>query len=210
MSSYPKAITLSPQALDVDYISTTETLTTPWTLQLDGVTTLTQPQHVTITCSSDESLATFTVVGTDRYGNALSEAITGPTAAATVTTTKNFKTVTSITSTLDATGVTAGVNGACDSQWYVLNHRGPQFNVAVAKVFSATATAHIEYTYNNVLASGFLEDDAVLFLATGDLATGTADGDGSFTNPPFAIRLAVTAHTSGTVTMYVNQVLGGS
>lgn len=198
-----KAITLSPVANDVDYISTTETLTTPWALQLDGVTTLTQPQHVTITTTSDETGETFTVTGTDRYGNTMTEAIAGGNAT-TVAGTKNFATVTSIVGTADATGVTAGVNGLCESQWYVLNYRGADFNVGIGCEISSggSLTYSVQHTFNNVLANGFVEDDATVFTHD-TLATETTNQDGNYVNPPVAMRLAVTVHTSGTATMRV-------
>lgn len=194
----PKTITLSPVANDVDYISTTETLTTPWALQLDGILDLSaQPQHVTITCTSDETLATFTVVGTDRYGNAMTEAITGPNNSVAVGT-KNFATVTSITSTADATGVTAGINGTCESAWYILNYRGEDFNVGIGCELSGTATYAMQHTFTDLQTKGFLEDDATVY--THSTLTGeTTNQDGNYTNPPVATRLSITAHTSGTV-----------
>ena len=202
-----KAITLTPVANDVDYISTTETLTTPWVLQLDGVTDLSaNPQHVTITCTSDETLATFTIVGTDRYGNTMTEAITGPNNTVAVGT-KNFATVVSITSTADATGVTSGVSGTCESNWYVLNYRGNDFTVGLGLDVTGgpgAGTAAVEHTFNNVLAQGFVEDDATVHIH--DTITGkTANFDGNYTNPPVACRLSLTAYTSGSITLRIVQ-----
>ena len=183
-----KAITLTPQANDVDYISTTESIADPWVLQLDGVTTLTQPQHVTITCTSNES--------------ALTEAITGPNATVVVGT-KNFATVTSITSTADATGVTAGVNGTCESQWYVLNYRGNDFNVGIGLdiTTAGAGTAGVEHTFNN--------DDATIHVHD-TMTAKTANFDGNYTNPPVAIRLAISAFTSGSITLRIVQSGSGS
>lgn len=199
-----KAITLTPVALDVDYISTTETLTTPWALQLDGVLDLSAcPQHVSITCTSDETLATFTVTGTDRYGNAMTEAITGPNNT-TVVGTKNFATITSIVSTADATGVTAGVDGTCETQWYVLNYRGPEFNVGLGCEISGACTYSVQHTFTNLQTKGFVEDDAT--VNTHDALAGLmANNDGSYINPPVGCRLAITAHTSGTATLTIVQ-----
>ena len=42
-----------------------------------GIVTFTTPQHVTITSAGDDTGDTFTVTGTDRYGNVMTEAITG-------------------------------------------------------------------------------------------------------------------------------------
>ena len=55
-----------------------------------------QPRQVTITAGGNESGRTFTVTGTDYLGSAQVEAITGPNNA-TVSTTKYFNTVTSVT-----------------------------------------------------------------------------------------------------------------
>lgn len=208
--SRPKTITLTPVALDVDYISTTETLTTPWALQLDGVLDLSaNPQHVTLTASTDESGQTFTIVGTDRYGFVQTEGLVGGTAAATVVSLKNFATVTSITGTADASGMTAGVDGTCESGWFVLNYRGGDFNVGLGLDFAdGVGTAAIEHTFQNVLTTGFLEGDATVYVH--DSITGkSADFDGNYTNPPVACRLAVTAYTSGSIAVHIVQASGG-
>jgi hypothetical protein len=195
----PTNIVLTPIANDVDYISTTETLTTPWALQLDGVLTFATPQHVTITTTSDETGETFTVVGADRNGLALTEALAGPNATVVVGT-KNFATVTSVTGTADATGVTAGVNGTCESQWVPTNYRGSDFNIGVAVENSATCTMTVQHTFDDVQADGFVEDDATLHSHE-TIAAVTANTDGNYASPPTAIRLKITAHTSGTATL---------
>jgi hypothetical protein len=198
--SQPKVITLNPVANDVDYISTTETLTTPWALQLDGVLTFNTPQHVTITTTSDETGETFTVVGKDRYGNVMTEAIAGANATLSVGS-KNFASITSITGTADATGVTAGVDGECESAWFLLNYRGPDFNVAIGCT-TGGATYEMQHTFTNVLAQGFVEDDAVV-LAHSTLTGETTNQDGNYTNPPVATRLAITTAGTGPVTATV-------
>ena len=69
---------------------------------------------VTITsAASDESGKTFTIVGTDMDGVALTETITGPTALATVTGRQIFKTIHSITPSANTTGaITVGTKAA--------------------------------------------------------------------------------------------------
>lgn len=201
--SRPYSVTLAPTASDADLISTTESITTPWALQLDGTTSLTTPQHVTITTTSDETGETFTVVGTDRYGNVLTEALAGPNATV-VAGIENFASVTSITGTADATGVTAGVNGLAETGWYVLNYRGGGFNVGfgVALSTSANLTYAVQHTFNDPYPNGFAEGDATVY--TNATVTGeTTNQDGNYTNPPSAMRLAITAHTAGSATMRV-------
>ena len=61
----------------------------------------------------DESSQTFTVVGTDLSGNALTEVITGPAANATVFGSKTFQTISSITPSSNTSGrVSMGFTGA--------------------------------------------------------------------------------------------------
>ena len=69
---------------------------------------------VTITsAASDESGKTFTIVGTDMDGTALTETITGPTALATVTGRRIFKTIHSVTPNTSTTGaITVGTKAA--------------------------------------------------------------------------------------------------
>lgn len=203
-----KAITLSPTALDRDGISAAETLggaasfTIGGALASGGTVTFTQPQHVTLYAAGDNSGVTFTVTGTDRYGNAMTEAITGPNAT-TVAGSKNFATVTDVASDGATTGdVEVGVDGTCESQWYVLNYRGPDFNIGIGCELTGTATYAVQHTFNNVLANGFVEDDATVYTHA-TLTGETTNQDGNYINPPVACRLAITAHTSGTVTMRV-------
>lgn len=205
-----KTITLSPTALDRDGIAAAETLggagnfTLGGDLASGGTVTFTQPQHVTLYAAGNNSGVTFTVTGTDRYGNAMTESITGPNAT-TVTGTKNFATVTQVASGAATTGdVEVGVDGTCESQWYVLNYRGGDFNVGIGCELSGTATYTVQHTFDNVFASGFVEDDATLYTHS-SLSGETSNQDGNYTNPPVACRLKITAHTSGTVTMNIVQ-----
>jgi len=212
--SRPKSITLSPTALDRDGIAAAETLgsatsfTLGGALASGGTVTFTQPQHVTIYSAGDNSGVVFTVTGTDRYGNAMTETITGPNNT-TVTGTKNFATVTDVASDGATTGnVEVGVDGTCESQWYVVNYRGQEFNVGFGCEISSggSLTYTVQHTFNNVLATGFIEDDATVYN-NASVAGETTNQDGNYTNPPTAIRLAVTAYTSGSATIRI--VSGG-
>jgi hypothetical protein len=56
-----------------------------------------QPRKITITAASNQSGISFTIVGLDETAAAATETLTGPTAGATVTSTKYYSSVTSIT-----------------------------------------------------------------------------------------------------------------
>jgi len=106
-------------ALDADGISVAATIGSATTLTLGG--TLTSGgsytsgdnigQLVTILSAGDDSGITFTIVGTDAVGDALTEVVTGADTS-TATSSGYFNTVTSITTSAATAGdVSAGVTG---------------------------------------------------------------------------------------------------
>lgn len=195
--------TLTPITLDVGYISTTESITTPWALQLDGILTFDTPQHVSVTTTSDESGETFTVVGTDRFGVAMTEALAGP-AIGTVVGVKNFASITSITGTADATGVTAGIDGLCEGAWIPLNIRTREFSVGIGVNITGVMTYGVQHTFDDVFAADFNENSANP-LDHDTLTSQTVNNDGNYTNPPNAMRFQITAHTAGSLIGTINQ-----
>jgi len=172
---------------------------------INGIATFATPQHVTITATSDESGGNFTITGTDRQGDAQTETLVGPNNT-TVTGVMNFATVTHIAGFAAATGVAAGVDGTCESQWFELDHRSGDFNVGLGVDVSAAATLTwtLQHTFDNVQASDFVESTAIAH--NHDTMVGqTADLDGNYTNPVIAVRLDLTAHTSGSTVLSVIQ-----
>ena len=171
---------------------------------VQGYTTFSTPQHVSIYSAGDDTGDTFTVTGLDRYGNVMTDAITGANAD-TATGTKNFSRVDLVVSSgASAAGVEVGVDGTCESQWLLLNYRSGDFNVGIGTELSATATYAVQHTFDDILEVGKVEDDHTV-LTHSTLTGETTNQDGNYTNPPAAMRLAITAHTSGTVTMNVIQ-----
>ena len=107
-------------ATDADGLSTAATIGSATTLTLNGAliadsvytTGANIGQIITILSAADDTGVTFTTVGTDANGDALTEVITGVNAA-TASSTGYFQTVTSITTDGATTGnVSAGVLGA--------------------------------------------------------------------------------------------------
>lgn len=169
-----------------------------------GIVTFTTPQHITITSAADDSGDTFTVTGEDRYGNAMTEAITGGDTT-TALGTSNFAKVYSVVSNGASSGnVSVGVNGLSEGPWMLLNYRGADFNVGIGCSISSGGgmTYAIQHTFTNVLAGGFVEDDAVA-LTHSTLTGETTNQDGNYTNPPVAMRPQITAFTSGSLTTNV-------
>jgi hypothetical protein len=173
---------------------------------VNGYAEFTTAQHVAMYSAGDDTGDTYTARGYDRYGVEVTDSITGASAGTSSTQDQNFGWVDRITSSGTSAGaVEAGVDGLCESAWFLLNYRGPDFNVSLlVDVVSGTLTYAAQHTSDNILATGFAENDATAF--THDTLTGqTTDQDGNYTNPPRAVRLALTAFTSGSVKMTVVQ-----
>ena len=203
----PTIQTVTLAAADADGICQSQTpaaggqqnLTINGALASGGVATMDRARHVSIASAGNDSARTFTVTGTDRYGNTISEAITGPNAT-TVNGTKNFLTVTQVSVDDDTVGaITVGSANECETGWIPLDHYMSSFKVALAVHLSAGAnmTYAVQHTLDNVQDRGFLEDDADV-LVHDDLTAKTTSDDGNYAFPPSAIRLAITSHVAGT------------
>ena len=94
------------------------------------------------------------------------------------------------------------VSSQAASAWIPLDYKQAPFNATVAVVVSGTLTYSVEYTVDNVLAgesaTAFAAEDASLVGATANQA-------GSILAPVTAVRLNVTAYTSGSATMTILQ-----
>lgn len=78
--------------------------------------TLDQPRQVLFTFAADETGTDFTVTGTDRYGNPISEVVGG--SATTASTKLDFATVTSVSTSATASGaIIVGTSGVAGSDW---------------------------------------------------------------------------------------------
>src|SRR3546814_4338331 len=90
----------SPDALDADGIVESVIIADDATLDgalvEDGVATFDVPRNVVITGAASVTSVTFTITGTDVFGDDLVETITGPTGATAASGKKAFKTVTAI------------------------------------------------------------------------------------------------------------------
>lgn len=87
-----------------------------------------------------------------------------------------------------------------------LDHYQGPFNVGIAVVVSAgaTLTYSVEHTFDDVFAPGFSAASATWFPNSG-LASKATTLDGNYAFPIMAVRLNVTAYTSGNATMTVIQ-----
>ena len=91
-----------------------------------------------------------------------------------------------------------------------LNSYSTPFSVGVGCDISAggSLTYIVEHTFDDVFAANFVPASATWYPNSG-LTAQTTDKDGNYSAPVTAVRLNVTAWTSGTVTMTVIQAGGG-
>jgi hypothetical protein len=177
------------------------------TLTLDGiavsagVATLDFARRVIITSAADDSSITFTVSGTDRYGNSISEAITGTNASIAVST-KDFKTVTSIVVTGNAGSIKVGTNTKGSSAWVPIDRNVTPINIGIGCEITSGASLNytVEHTYDDIQDATVLTGTVHVF-AHSSIASKTADFEGSYSAPINAFRITLNTWTSGTVRM---------
>ncbi|MDA8260572.1 MAG: hypothetical protein M0Z99_33895 [Betaproteobacteria bacterium] len=142
--------------------------------------------------ATNHSAKTFTVTGTDADGAPQSEGIAGPNGVATVSTTKYFKTVTSVTvsSTTNADTFDIGWTAASVTPWEFLKEQlGPNGFGFACIVDAGTPTFGVEQQYGS--GDG---------IAHATVAAKSANIASSITSPVAAVRLAFTA--AGTVSLW--------
>jgi len=162
-------------------------------LAVGGVATLPIARHVKIVAVADEHLITFTVSGTDRYGAAMTEAVTGPAAGLAVSTTKNFKTVTGVSVSAALTGnVTIGTGDSLETSWMPLDAFRGTWDVG----YTISAGGSMNVTVQTTMGDVFHIPEQDLPI---DGALGFAVGMPAAT----AVRLKIDTHVSGDVTMDV-------
>lgn len=147
--------------------------------------------------ATNHSAKTFTITGTDAAGNAQTNAIAGPNGVATVTSTKYFKTVTSVTvsATTGADTFDIGWNADAVSAWVFPQPSGPVFNIGFACIVdSGTPTYGMQQTYDN----------GVTAFNHSSVTNETTSQEGAYTSPVQGYRINWTA--AGEVTLWAYAV----
>lgn len=156
--------------------------------------------------ATNHSGKTFTVAGTDPNDQPQSEGIAGPNGNVTVTTTKYFKTVTSVTvsSTTGADTFDIGWTAASvGAMIYPQDSRSPAINIGIfCRVPSGTPGYGVQYT-GDLTPAGL--DPVTSWLAHATIAAKTATFAGTITAPIAAFRLIFSA--AGPVNMTVLEAI---
>lgn len=153
---------------------------------------------------TNHSAKTFTVTGTDANGVAITEGIAGPNGVATVTTTKRFKTVTSVTvdSTTGADTFDIGWTSLASTPWIPLDIRQCPFEVGIGAVLvSGTVNYDLEHTFDDVTTNATTQ----VAYNNATMAGKTASSDVGLTYPVRAVRLDINSHTAAVMRFTVIQ-----
>lgn len=114
-----------------------------------GVATLDTSRRVIITSAGNDAGITFTVYGTNQYGNPIQETFAG--ASGVSSSNLDFKTITRISSSgATASTVTAGTNGVGSTQWVAVPAHIPTVELSVTVAVTGTVNYTVEYTYQDV------------------------------------------------------------
>lgn len=194
----PRTFSYTLAALDADGYLNDATGAGPFTSILaqppDGLA-----HPVTLASAANLSTITFTINGTDADGVTISETIAGP-VANTVTSTKLFKTVTSIvnSATLGANTMDAGWTAVAESQVFPVD-RFSDAGVMVVADIDGTIAYTVQQTNSNVF------DGSTVHWALLGSAGATADQVAQALIGATAVRFTIASHTSGTIAFGVAQ-----
>lgn len=100
--------------------------------------------------------------------------------------------------------VTVGAQTASPAIPLDINQSPFSVGIGVALSVGATLTYSVEHTFDDIWAAGFNPSTAVWYT-NASLGAKTTSLDGNYAFPITAVRLSVTAYTSGTATMSVIQ-----
>jgi hypothetical protein len=135
--------------------------------------------------SAGDGAVVFTIVGTDRNGNAQTSLVTGVAAGAPVGTALDFYSVKAVSSSSGTAGnITVGTSGVGSSAWQQDNFLAPAWAMAIATSGPAGTNYTVEHTY----------DDFNLVVPTN---TDNFSLEASSTSPPVAWANPVINNVSG-------------
>lgn len=198
-------LTLTPTAAAVNTISASASpgagaIVIGGTMASGGVATLGAAQLITLVSGGNDTGITFTITGTDSDGRAQSESTVGA-SAGTKTSTKYFKTVSSVTHT-GSVATTLSVGSTIDAVSNTIRPNLDTSPIAIGigvTLVSGTATYKVQHSYQD----GRSSHPALWF----DNSAGakTASSEATYSAPVACIRLLASASGSGVLSAAVVQ-----
>lgn len=150
---------------------------------------------------TNHSAKTFTITGTDADGVAQTEGIAGPNGVATVSTTKYFRTVTSVTvsATTGADTFDIGYSGVMVGPTFPLNWRQRNFQVSLGVAITGTINYTVQHTFDQLSAAA---PSTATWWPHSSLVSKTASSDGNYAFPVTATRLLINSITAGATAVF--------
>jgi len=164
--------------------------------------------YVTLTSPAQATLAgiNFTIVGTDPDGHSISETIAGPASASTVTSTKFFKTVSTIqpSATMGALTLAVGIAVTAIAPTIALT------NSSAAAGMTVAVTGTINYTMYETFANVYEHEATTVSTQITALASKTANTSANASVSATGVILLINSVTaSATITVWLNQNSSG-
>ena len=203
LGPYTPAIA-STTAFNAQGFTSTGAATAPTTTSTsDGLA-----HYVTLTAPIQASLAgiTFTIVGTDSDGHDISETITGPLSAATVTSTKFFKTVSTIQPSATMGGLTLAIGIAVTA----ITPTIALTNSPAAASMTVAVTGTVNYTMYETFANVYVHSVGTVSTTISALTSKTTNTSGTASVSATGVLLLINSVSAGaTVAVYLNQNSAG-
>lgn len=181
------------------------------------VTALAPPRELEIVSAGDISGTVFTIVGRDRYGNAITETITGPNIA-TVRTKGVYAAVVSITPSVGiAVSATIGWGSRVPGPWIQSNTTANQENIETPSVYVSADGSGSEFAiettneqltypsnaiYGGVRKQGDITTSAVVAVAVNPISAGTTEKAPAFEQAAY-FRVVKTNTGTGNLTVRI-------
>ena len=198
-------VSCTPTAVDADGVCASQSpgagaILINGALATGGVATFGAAQLVRLTSGGNDSGITFTFNGTDADGNAQSQTVAG-TNISNTDTTLFFKTITSITASAAVAGTILVGNLITSVSPTIYPNCGiSPVNLAIlAQLMSGTATFEMQQSYGG--DPGYPDT----WIANATITAKSATTELAFNQPIHALRLRLTASTSGNVSLRVIQ-----
>lgn len=149
--------------------------------------------------ATDHSAKTVTLVGTDANGNSQSETLNAPAGSATVTSTKEFRTLTSATpsASIGADTFDIGWTAVASGPWVEVTMQDGKPTVGV--ITGGTINYDVELNLGGTTLG------AASCFKSANMTAKTAKAYEMLTGVVTSVRLHVNSHTSGTATFQVVQ-----
>jgi hypothetical protein len=204
-----KVINIAPVAGVANDIATSQTVASATTLNLNGAkagTSLDYARQIAIASTSNIAAIVFTVVGTDANDRAQTDTVTGINNNS-VSTTKYFKTVSSVatSATLGGANVTVGTSASLATKIQPLNDYSAVPAQITIEGVSGTSTYSVQETYSDLSGTTGSE----IWITPTALSAKSTSANVAITAPldarARACRLVTTAISSANINFIISQ-----